>query len=91
MENTLKNSQKKIINEKKTTNKMALISLILGIASLRLNIFCIPGIVAIIFAIISLFQIQKTKEQGLVMAIIGLILGVVITTLNIAVFSIFSL
>ena len=84
---------KKVINntENKATNKLAIVSLILGIAALILNIFCIPGLSAKIVSIISLFQIKKTQEQGLLMAIIGLILGVVITTLNIAVFTIFSL
>ena len=89
----MEKNPKKVINntENKATNKLAIVSLILGIAALILNIFCIPGLSAIIVSIISLFQIKKTQEQGLLMAIIGLILGVVITTLNIAVFTIFSL
>ena len=89
----MEKNPKKLINntENKATNKLAIVSLILGIAALILNIFYIPGLSAIIVSIISLFQIKKTQEQGLLMAIIGLILGVVITTLNIAVFTIFSL
>ncbi len=41
----------------------------------------ILSLLAIIFSIISIIQIRKTKERGLPMAIAGLILGVVITTI----------
>ena len=90
MQKTLKTKESNV-TEKKPINKMAIVGLILGIASLRLNFFGVLSFITIIFSIIGIIQIRKTKERGLPIAITGLILGVVITTIILIYFIIFSL
>ncbi len=90
MQKTLKTNESNV-TEKKPINKMSIVSLILGIVSLKLNFLGILSLLTIIFSIISIIQIRKTKERGLPIAIAGLILGVLITTILLIYLIIFSL
>ena len=62
----------------------------MSIVAIRLNIFGILSFVAIILSAISLVQIDKTKERGLVLAIAGLILGIIVPALFFGMMMIFS-
>lgn len=50
---------------------------VLGLISLFLNFFGIVGIIAIVFSAIGLSQLSRTNQKGKVLAIIGLVSGIV--------------
>lgn len=50
---------------------------VLGLISLFLNFFGIVGIIAIVFSAIGLSQLSGTNQKGKVLAIIGLVSGIV--------------
>ena len=65
---------------KKTLNAFALVGFILGLLGTLLYwVLAITPILAIIFSIIGLISIDKTKQKGKGLAIAGLILGIVYT------------
>ena len=50
---------------------------VLGLISWFLNFFGIVGIIAIVFSAIGLSQLSRTNQKGKVLAIIGLVLGII--------------
>ena len=56
-------------------NIMALVGFILGCVSFLINFWGIVGIVALVFSIVGLIQINNTNEKGKGLAIAGTILG----------------
>ena len=50
---------------------------VLGLISWFLNFFGIIGIIAIVFSAIGLSQLSRTNQKGKVLAIIGLVSGIV--------------
>lgn len=50
---------------------------VLGLISWFLNFFGIVGIMAIVFSAIGLSQLSRTNQKGKVLAIIGLVSGIV--------------
>ena len=69
--------EKEKIKDKR--NKLAIAGFILGIASIPFNFIGTIPILAIIFSAIGLYQAKERKENGVVLAIIGLILGAIYT------------
>lgn len=76
-----KNKENNLTEVKSQTknNKLAIIGFILGMVSILFGFIGIIPILALIFSGIGLWQIKKQKEGGAILAIIGLILGVVYT------------
>ncbi len=68
--------QEKIRTKK---NKLAITGFILGILSIFLSSIGIIPILALVLSSIGLYQIKERKEEGAVLAIIGLILGAIYT------------
>lgn len=62
---------------KQKSNIMAIAGCILGWVSLLINFWGIVGIIALIFSIIGITQINNNGEKGKGFAICGIILGVV--------------
>ena len=62
---------------KQKSNIMAIIGFVLGCVSLLINFWGIVGIVALVFSIIGITQINNNGEKGKGFAICGIILGVV--------------
>ena len=58
-------------------NVMALVGFTLGCVSLLLNFFGIVGILALVFSIIGLTQINNTGGKGKGLAVTGIILGAI--------------
>lgn len=56
-------------------NIMALIGFVIGCVSIFLNFWGIVGIVALVFSIVGLVQINNTNEKGKGFAIAGIALG----------------
>ena len=50
---------------------------VLGLISWFLNFFGIIGIIAIVFSAIGLSQLSRTNQKGKVLAIIGLVSGII--------------
>ncbi|MGB2762114.1 MAG: DUF4190 domain-containing protein [Minisyncoccales bacterium] len=72
--------QQKIGNNAKTKkNKLAVTGFILGVLSIFLSWIGIIPILALILSSIGLHQTKERKESGEVLAIIGLILGIIFT------------
>lgn len=70
------------MEEQKTKTKnniLAIIGFILGIVSIPFGFIGLIPILAIIFSLIGLRQIRERKEGGEILAIIGLVLGVIYT------------
>lgn len=68
--------------EKPKTNVMS----VAGIVAAGLSFFgfgAIAGIVAVILSSIALSQIKKTGEQGKAFAIVGIVVGVVVTVITV--------
>ena len=61
---------------KQKSNIMAIVGFILGCVSLLINFWGIVGIVALIFSIVGIVQINNSGEKGKGFAICGIILGV---------------
>lgn len=66
-------------NTKTKKNKLAMTGFILGILSIFLSWVGIIPILALILSSIGLHQTRERKESGEVLAIIGLILGIIFT------------
>jgi len=64
------------INKSKI-NTMALVGFIMGCVSIFLSFWGIVGIVALVFSIIGLNQINGTNENGKGLAITGIIFGII--------------
>jgi hypothetical protein len=64
-------------------NTLAIVSLILGIASVVLCLMCVAGIPAIICGHLALKQIAQGQGGGAGMAKAGLIMGYIMTALGI--------
>ena len=54
-----------------------IVGFVLGLISWFLNFFGIIGIIAIVFSAIGLSQLSRTNQKGKVLAIIGLVSGIV--------------
>ena len=54
-----------------------IVGFVLGLISWFLNFFGIIGIIAIVFSAIGLSQLSRTNQKGKVLAIIGLVLGII--------------
>ena len=60
-------------------NKLAIAGFALGIASIPFGFMGIIPILALILSAVGLYQAKEKKEGGAILAIIGLILGVIYT------------
>ena len=54
-----------------------IVGFVLGLISWFLNFWGIVGIIAIVFSAIGLSQLSRTNQKGKVLAIIGLVSGIV--------------
>lgn len=60
-------------------NKLAVTGFILGLISIPFGFIGIIPILALILSAVGLYQAKEKKEDGAILAIIGLILGVIYT------------
>ncbi len=71
---------------KSKRNKLAIGGLILGVTSIFFSFIGIIPLLAIIFSAIGLCQVKGQKENDRILAIVGLILGIVYTLVNMRIY-----
>jgi len=71
---------------KSKRNKLAIGGFILGVTSIFFSFIGIIPLLAIIFSAMGLYQAKRQKENDRILAIIGLILGVVYTLVNMRIY-----
>ncbi len=77
--NESKNGQSSAIVKDKTRNNwsgLAIASLVFGLLSWFFHTLFIPQVVAIILGILAVHYINKKKQRGIVMAVFGVIIGI---------------
>lgn len=78
------------IDEKQKYDYVAILALIFGVSSLFFYEFILPPLLAIIFGVIALTKIKFTKEKGVIISIVSIILGTVYLLMSLFYANIFN-
>lgn len=71
-----------------SVSETIIVGFVLGLISWFLDFFGIVGIMAIVFSAIGLSQLSRTNQKGKVLAIIGLVSGIINVICTFAIISI---